>query len=378
MFAFDLGRFGLAANNKATEEFARLKAGFGGSGDSFPMEYVWPFLAGLIIIILLAAVIGIVRRKRRHDMFSGWFAVTEPERIAMVFRRAVAREALFTLEIFDQRHTVIYKGRVVDMRENYSVALELSQTPFPDIDFEGFPVQVHINFRPAPKVPMEHYQFSSRTMFIDFPRERAWRIARVLVSWPRSIISAQRRDFLRLEPSAEHSLSCLVCSVPQEPVADMGQVEEIATAAVLDISVGGAQLVFPGAPGLTETQRYMGVITLPGIELDSSTPKDTLYLLMQLMTQDVIGRGAAADLSDKSIRTIVRTRFLGRYIFNKATQRWAYAQFSHEAFQVLSNWMYAYQRHQLQKEKDLLPSPPKGRVNLYPSIPPERPEPKDD
>jgi glycerol-3-phosphate O-acyltransferase len=122
----------------------------------------------------------------------------------------------------------------------------------------------------------------------------------------------------------------------------------------------------------------MGVIKLPGIELDSSAPKDTLYLLMQLMTQDVIGRGPAADLPDKSIRTVVRTRFLGRYIFDKTTQRWTYAQFSHESFQVLSNWMYAYQRHLLQKEKDLLPSPPKDRVNLYPSMPPERPEPKDD
>ncbi|MGL4208491.1 MAG: hypothetical protein ACRCTY_03795 [Candidatus Adiutrix sp.] len=378
MLPFDLIRQNFQATNRAAEEFAKFKAGIAGTAP-LPMEYVWWFLALIILIALFALTYTWVRSKNKRNILSGWFSITETDEISTIFNLALSRQGSFTIEIFDAQHPSTYKGHIWAINENQDLTLELSSPPNFSLNFDNFPAQVHLNFRQSLKSPMEHYQFSTRTIKIEYSKQGTFRVAHLSVSWPKNLISAQRRDFLRLEPIGQHALNCAFFPVPTEPVARMDNLEELATGAILDISIGGAQIAFGGIKKLNETQRFLGVIELPTTDLGLKLPQNTFYLLMQMMTQEVVGSALdsgqtlSANSDHSAIKTIVRTKFLGRYDFSEKTNFWHYTAFTATAFQDLSHWMHAYQRFQLKKERGLLPTPHE-RVNLYPPIAPKRPK----
>ena len=362
---------------KSTEEFAKVKAGLQG-GDRLPYEYLWWFLAGIMVIVLISVAYGLFRKKRHSSIFRGWASITEPNRVAAVFKRAAARQANCTLEIFDHQHTNVYRGQVFEAKPGINIILELSRLPGIEADFEGFPAQVHLNFRPAAKEAMEHYQFSSHTLAVNYQMEKNWRVARVAVAWPKSIISAQRRDFLRVEPVGDHLMPVTVKTVGDEALTgEFDRLPALAEGTVLDISVGGAQLLIPGISDINESRSYLLLIDLPVGELELDQKDNRLYLVFSPLARDVIGQSADPAIGLSTTRTVIRGGFSGRYRRERDGDGWEMIDFSPEAFEDLSHWVHAYQRYLLKKEKDLMPSPVE-RVNIYPSIPPVRPTPKDD
>lgn len=356
----------LLSGSRSAEEFAKVKAGLGGGG-SLPSEYLWYFLFGLALIILVSVIVSTIRRRRFGDRFRGWISISDPTRIAAVFKRAADRQASCTLEIFDHHHSGIYRGHVYEVEADSHLLLELSRLPGQEADFDGFPAQVHLNFRPAPKEEMEHYQFSSHTQAINFQREKNWRVARVAVAWPTCVISAQRRDFLRLEPLGRHAMKVPIYRVPNEFRGNTDQLEILAEGGLLDISVGGLQLLFDGAIDLVEHQKYLAVLDLPMDELNLELKNSRLYLTFQSLSRDVINRNDAAQAT----QTIIRGNFIGRYRHQADTGLWHSVDFSPEAFQDLAHWINAYQRYMLKKERGMTANP-EARVSIYPTVRPDR------
>ena len=371
--------FTVFAATKSTEELAKVKSGLDSADSALPYEYLLWFFLGLVFLIALSLIVTWVRKRRHGIIFRGWTSITEPNRIVAVFKRAAVRQANCTLEIFDHKHTNVYRGQVYEASPGSHIILELSRLPGQDADFEGFPAQVHLNFRPAPKEDMEHYQFSSHTLAINYHREKSWRVARVAVAWPKSIISAQRRDFLRLEPGGEHAMKVMLTPAPEDdgPLPSLEHLEPLAEGSVMDISVGGVQLLLPGVQNLPEGGELLVSLNLPMSGLDMELKDTRLHLLLTPLTKDIINPSdEVAAPAGRAPRTIVRGGFSGRYRFDADTRTWKRLDFSQESFQDIAHWVHAYQRFLLIKDKGLAPTHFE-RVNVYPSVPPERPAPKD-
>ena len=359
------------ASTGAVEKFAKVKAGLD-TPESLPNEYIWWFLGGFFLIVCLLVVIALARKKRHQNIFKGWIMINEPGRITALLKRAAARQADCSLEIFDQQHTEIYKSTVFELKTHIHLLLELSRLPGQGLDFDGFPAQICLNFRPGPKEPMEHYQFSSHTLFLNMDKEKEWRVARVAVAWPKNIISAQRRDFLRVEPLGSHAMSANIYATPERVENMPDGLKAVAAGKVLDISVGGIQIILPGISSLKEEQKYVVMITLPlsGMDLDFKSVR--LYLELNLLSSDVI-TPLAGDSKNAPPHTIIRGGFTARYRLQEKNNTWERVHFNSNNFQDIASWIHAYQRYLLKKEKNLEPTP-LDRVNLYPSIPPERPK----
>ncbi|MDR2945560.1 MAG: PilZ domain-containing protein [Candidatus Adiutrix sp.] len=363
-----------AAANSA-EELAKLQSGLNAPAQAFPYAYLWWFFLGLTALLALSAAVTWARKKRHGQMFRGWASITEPHRVAAILTRAATRQANCSLEIFDHRHSGLYHGRVYEAVPGSAgkpggLALELSRLPGQGVDFEGLPTQVHLNFRPTPQEEMEHYQFSSRTLSLGYHKEKDWRAARLTVAWPGSLISAQRRDFLRLEPTGDQAMRVkLWLSTAEASPPLFEKTRPLAEGSVLDVSVGGMQLLLPGNPSLPEGRDLALALDLPRSGLELDIPEATLFLLFRPITADVLA-------ASRSPRTVLRGRFSGRYRFDAATKTWRRLAFSPTAFQDLVHWLHAYQRFLLKKEKGLT-SAPLERFNAYSAQPPERPAPKE-
>lgn len=366
-----------SAATSSVQEFAKVKAGLD-TAEALPYEYIWWFLGGLVLIIGLLIALTLVRKKRHLAFFRGWTSINEPGRITVLLKRAAARQAGCSLEIFDYQHAEIYKGVVHEARPGQQLILELSRLPGQGVEFEGFPAQIHLNFRPGPKEPMEHYQFSSHTLFLNMYKEKKWRVARVAVAWPQNIISAQRRGFLRVEPLGSHSINAAVYAAPEGSGNMPDGLKPLVNGEVLDISVGGVQIVFPGITQLKEGRKYMMMIVLPLAQLDLELKQTHLYLEFNTLSRDVIIPHSGNNTDDPPAHTIIRGGFTARYRFREEIRSWERTSFNSDDFPDLAGWVHAYQRFLLKKEKGLDASP-LPRTNLYPAIPPERPsQPKEE
>ena len=363
--------------NKASEELAKVKAGLSG-GASMPHELMWWFLLALAMIVAVSAFVTLLRRRRHLAVFRGLVSISEPYRIAAVLNRAVHRQANFNLEIFDHQHSSTYRGQVFEGKPGVHLILELSRLPGPDVEFGGLPAQIHLTFRPGPQEDMEHYQFTSHTLALSLQREKNWRVARVAVAWPKNIISSQRRDFLRIEPAGIHAMDEVkIYRRPEGQFQPPAEARPLAEATVMDISVGGAQLIIPGVAILPENKESLLILDLPMDELDIEIKEPRLHLLLNVLDIDVLGLPGSAQASEKVTRTIVRGNFSGRYRFNPESTQWDFVKFSPGAFQDLSHWVHAYQRYVLKKE-NRIEQLPLERPNLFPSQPPARPRLDDD
>lgn len=362
----------LLAANKAAEELAKVKAGLEG-GDSLPQGYLLWLLAGLLVIIAIGVLSSLARRRRDDTgLFRGWASINEPNRISVLLKRAAARQAECTLEIFDHQHTDVYRGHVYEASPGERIILELSRQAGQDIDFDGFPAQVHLNFRPAPKEPMEHYQFSTRTISFKLEPEKNWRVPRLSVSWPHNIISAQRRDFLRVEPAGEHAINLTIFELPTAASDIPDRLASLAEGTVLDISVGGIHIVCPGIPPVMEGRKALIGLELPLSSLDLSLRQIHMYLELSILSHDIISPSSNDEGRPGSMsHTLIRAVFTGRYRPDDELGGWHRLDFSTSTFQDLAHWIHAYQRFLLKKEKGLLPKPI-DRVNAFPAIPPVR------
>jgi hypothetical protein len=369
-----------AAAAKSTEEFAKVKAGLDQTG-SVPFEFLGWLVLGLALVIGLSLLVSWLRRRRNGSLTGGWTTIAEPRRLAAVLRRAADRRAECTLEIFGARYADLYRGRAFDADPEIGLVLDLTQAPQGEI--LDLPVQACLIFRPAPKQAVEQYRFSSRVLALEFSGEKSRRSARVIVAWPKSLISAQRRDFLRVEPAGEYALSAALRPAPEVPPADPEAAPPEAEASVLDISVSGIQLLIPGRPNLPdlpdlpEQPLLLVTLDLPvtGLDVELNTPR--LHLLLSPLYRDLVTLPGEIAAPAGRTRTVIRGNFVGRYSFSPETGTWRQVGFNEEAFQDLTRWIYAYQRFQLKKAKGLTPAPP-PRFNLYPAVPPERPKGEDE
>jgi hypothetical protein len=194
----------------------------------------------------------------------------------------------------------------------------------------------------------------------------------VTVAWPKSLVSAQRRDFLRVEPAGEYALSAALRPAPEVPPADPeGFAPPEAEASVLDISVSGIQLLIPGRSALPEHPLLLVTLDLPVTGLDVKLKNPRLHLLLSPLYRDLVTLPGEIAAPAGRTRTVIRGNFVGRYCFSPETGAWRQVGFNQEAFQDLTHWIYAYQRFELKKAKGLTPAPP-PRFNLYPALPPER------
>jgi hypothetical protein len=363
----------LAAAAKSTEEFAKVKAGLDQTGN-VPLEYLGWLVLGLALLIGLSLLVTWLRR--RVSQTGGWTTITEPHRLAAVLRRAADRRAECTLEIFGARYADLYRGRVFEGDPKTGLVLDLTQAPQGEV--LGLPAQACLVFRPARGQALEQYRFSSRALALDFSGEKSRRAARVTVAWPKSLVSAQRRDFLRVEPAGEYALGAALRPAPETPPADPETfAPPEAEASVLDISVSGIQLLIPGRPDLPEHPRLLVTLDLPVAGLDVELKNTRLHLLLSPIYRDLVTLPGEIAAPAGRTRTVIRGTFVGRYQFSPEAGGWREVGFNQEAFQDLAHWIYAYQRFELKKASGLTPAPP-PRFNLYPAVPPERPKGEDE
>jgi hypothetical protein len=370
-----VGRADLRAAN-SSENLQHLQAGL----NSLPQvtdanfKYIVALVAIIIVSLAATAIVHFQRKKIRQS--KGWSSITNGQSIWEVLSRALARQAHFTLDLYEANQTVSYKGVLSGLEDNSFLVLTLADPPPADADFTDLPGVIHINFKAGPKEPIEHYQFTTKILSLRFVKVNNWREAMLVLPIPKVITSAQRRSFLRLEPAGEHAISCGLYNVPEGPIANLSALEEICRGEVLDISIGGAQIKLPSNVTLKETQRFLGLITLPVQDLNLELTNQTLILLLQLLSQEYIQM--ASDRGQIS-HNILRVRFLGRYMRDKLNSLWNYRGLTQMSLEDLSYWMSAYQRFLLKKKNNLL-APTAGHrpPNMFPSSPPKRPPLKDD
>jgi hypothetical protein len=360
----------------STANLAQVQAGFSSPSsisDKDLNTVLW--IAGAIVLAILVA--GLINwRRRRSQSSRGWSSITNSQTIWDILSKAVARQAHFVLDIYRANRVINYKGLLTGLEDSSMLILSLSETPSVDADFNDLPGVVHINFRPALKEPMEHYQFATKILAMRFVKVETWREAQMALPLPKVITSAQRRSFLRIEPTGEMAFDCALHSVPDGSIPDLSVLEEVCRGDVMDISIGGAQIKLASHVALKETQRFVGVMRLPIDNLNVELGDPTLVVLMQLMSQEYIQ--ASAQLGHQA-QTILRVRFLGRYLKDKLHNVLIYRGLTQTSLEDLSHWMSALQRYQLKSRSNLhSPQNFSRPVNMFPSQPPERPPLRDD
>lgn len=355
------------ASTNAVSQLAKVKAGLDESG-SLPDGFWLYFLGGLAFFIALSLVVSWLRFRGRRSLLDQWTSLSDARRIAKILQRAAATEAHCSVEVFDARHKHIYRGQVCQAEPGRSLSIELDETPDYDVDFTELPAQVHLNFRPKPKEKMEHYQFSIQTLGLSWQRRRQWRVARLNISWPKSLIVYQRRDFVRIEPEGLHSLSADLLPLPRKPQAALEELPRLAQGRILDISTGGLQMLVPGPADLFPDSHYLLDLTLPLTDLGLQLAKPRLWLEIVLLARETIKQHSDSEKAPESDFTLIRGRFISRCHFDDKGQ-WKMLDFSLNSFQDLTSWLYAYQRYQLNREKGL-ESRPEARLNIFPSRPP--------
>jgi hypothetical protein len=365
-----IGRLTIEVANSA-DKLSDLQAGMAAPTtiSSTDLKYIF-IISGLLILTLLLAVYLRWRRKKRKSNM-GWSSITNSQAIWEVLSKAVARQAHFSLDVYETTRTINFKGILNSLEEDTSIVLALSETPSIDAEINNLPGVIHINYRPAVKEPVEHYQFATRITSLRFIKVNEWREGQILLPIPKVITSAQRRNFLRLEPIEQFAFSCNLHEVPEGNIPDLNKLETVCTGNIMDISIGGAQLKLKNNITLRETQRFVGVMTLPTHDLNVDLSDSTLVLLLQLLSQEYVQQSSQ---SGQNGYNVMRVRFLGRYQRDKLQHFWTYRGLTQTAFEDLSYWMQAYQRYQIKKRLSLLPPSDFQRPpNMFPSQPPKRP-----
>ncbi|MDR1873139.1 MAG: hypothetical protein LBS60_14670 [Deltaproteobacteria bacterium] len=362
----------------SSQRLSQVQAGFAETPDlpsgSLGLVYI---IVGICLLAAIAAFIIYRVRRKKSRQNRGWSSITNSQAIWEVLTKAVARQAHFTMEIYEANHTINYKGVLDKLEADNRIVLSLSDTPSVDADFAGLPGVIHINFRPAPKESMEHYQFATKILTNRFVKHNGWREAQLLVPIPRVITSAQRRSFLRLRPTDKFAFNCSLNNVPEGDIPSLEALEEICSGEILDISIGGAQLKLPQNVPLRETQRFVGLMRLPVAGLDVEIQSPTLVILVQILSQEFI---KDSPQFGQQAHSCLRVRFLGRYVFEKNQKIWIYRGLTQAALEDLAYWMQAYQRYMIKKQTNLLPPDEASHrpPNMFPSIPPKQPKLRED
>ncbi|MDR0549039.1 MAG: hypothetical protein LBI10_06495 [Deltaproteobacteria bacterium] len=362
----------------SSQKLSQVQAGFAVpqelSADDLSLVYV---IVGACLVAIIVAFLIYKIRRRKARQTKGWSSITNSQVIWEILTKAVARQANFNMEIYEAKHTINYRGVLDKLEEDQSLVLSLSDMPSAEADFAGLPGVIHVNFRPAPKEFMEHYQFATKILTNRFVKHNGWREAQLLIPIPKVITSAQRRSFLRLRPSDKFAFDCRLNNVPEGDIPNLSALEEVAVGEILDISIGGAQLKLPQSVALRETQRFVGVMNLPLNGLDVEIQSPTLVILIQILSQEFI---RDSPQFGQQAHFCLRVRFLGRYIYEKVKKVWIYRGLTQSALEDLAYWMQAYQRYMIKKQTNLLP-PDETRLrppNMFPSIPPKRPKLRED
>ena len=360
----------------ATGNLAQVQAGFNNPGQISERDLTFLlYIGGAVILALVIA--GIINfRRKRSSLSKGWSSITNSEAIWEILTKAVARQGHFVLDIYETSRSINYKGVLVGLEDNQNLILSLSETPSAEADFTDLPGVIHINFRPAAKEPVEHYQFATKVLALRFVKMNGWREAHLVLPLPKVVTSAQRRSFLRLEPSGSMAFDCALHNVPEGSIASLDVLEEVCRGDILDISIGGAQIKLPTTIVLKETQRFVGVMVLPTEELSIELGDPTLVVLLQLLSQEFVNESAEFG---QAAHTNLRVRFLGRYLKDKLQNNWVYRGLTQTSLEDLSHWMIAYQRYLIKVRNHLHSSPNFTRPpNMVPSQPPKRPPMRED
>jgi hypothetical protein len=367
----------LAAAAPAADNLAQVQAGFSGPRE-IDFAAVKLAVGILLAIVVLATAATLARRLwKGRSRKSGWSSITNQAHIWDILSRAVSRQASVTMELYQTDRSLSYKGAIDSVEGDELLVITLSETPSLELDFKEMPGVLHLNFRPAPKEPMEHYQFSTRIHDRRYIRVTGgMREAQLLVPLPKVLTSAQRRSFLRLDPREPFELECRLHDVPEDVFPGLDNLVHVADGQVQDISIGGCQLRIEAPASVKETQRFVGVMDLPTEDLGVDLKKPVLVILMQILSRDRVEGHAGSGQSPSSL---VRLRFLGRYLQDPIQKNWIYRGITTESLDDLAHWLQAYQRYVIKKRRNLLPvdqaslRPP----NMFPSSPPKRPPMRD-
>jgi hypothetical protein len=366
-----------AAANSA-DNLAQVQAGFTQTPSvSIADLKIILIILGILILVGVAAAFISWRRRLARQRKMGWSSIANPQHIWEILTKAVYRQANISLELYHQNHNVTYKGTLGSLENDSFLVLSLSDSPPADLEFKDTPGILHLTFRPSVKEPLEHYQFTTHVEESRYVKLRPdWREYQLVVPIPKVLTSAQRRSFLRLEPSPPFEVFCTLYQVPEDTFPDLSALEEITTGQILDISIGGAQLTLPTNATLKETQRFVGIIKLPTENLDVEIANPTMVLLIQLLSQDFYQK---ADTLESEAHRVLRLRFLGRYLQEPVNKTWVYRALSQISLDDLAHWLQAYQRYLIKKRHNLLPMDGALRPpNMFPSQPPKRPPMKDE
>jgi hypothetical protein len=361
----------LAAAN-SSDNLAQVQAGFHILPNTYgnDVKHLILLISSILLIALVLGLINIKRKRKKN--IQGWSSITNSQSIWEVLTKAVNRQAHFILEIYEGNHTINFKGILESLEDDSYLVLSLSENPSIEANFSELPGVIHLNFRPGPKEPMEHYQFATKVVSNRFIKQGEWREAQLLLPLPKIITSAQRRSFLRLEPGEKFSFNCHLNNVPEGNIPNLENLEEVCVGQIMDISIGGAQIKLTATTFLRETQRFVGVMRLPLGGLDLDVSDINLVILMQLLSQEYV---KAHPQFGQEAHAILRVRFLGRYLQDNLQNLWTYRGMTQNAFEDLAHWMLAYQRYMIKKKRNLL-TPDNNNLrppNMFPSTPPKRP-----
>ncbi|MDR1546147.1 MAG: hypothetical protein LBU12_05445 [Deltaproteobacteria bacterium] len=366
-----------AAAANSTNNLAQVQAGFA-VNSPLTFDQVKYLLAVVVGIAAISTVLALLSRRRKKSRLNqGWSSITNSQSIWEILTKAVARQAHFTLDVYEAARTVNFRGVLSSLEDDAYLALTLTEAPSAEAVFNDLPGVIHVNFRPAPKEPLEHYQFSTKIADTRYVKVNTWREAQFLLPIPKVVTSAQRRSFMRLEPADEYAFDCRLFNVPEGNIASLETLEPVSCGAVMDISIGGAQLKLPPNVTLRETQRFVGVMMLPTTDLDAELADQVLVVLIQLLSQEFVRQSSP---SGPEAHNVLRVRFLGRYLKDAVLKVWSYRGLTLASLEDLSRWMLSYQRHQIKRKLHFLPPDPSTHrpPNMFPAVPPKRPPLKDD
>lgn len=348
----------LAQTASPSDQFTIFKKGLSQAPAPVWNELGYIF-AGLAV--LLAAVLLYNRLTRRRRRLKTWSEETNPAAINGALERAANHWAEYQLEIFNPNYPEIYRGRFLSVESNGRLLLSLPRFQNVELDFAGEPAQVTLTFRDRPGRPLEQYQFRTQTVGRAYFQDLNLREPAVAVSAPLVLITAERRQFRRLELSGPPTLPAIFFGLPSKRRPHLDKQAPLAEARILNLSLKGlkaAGKIKPGLKGrLLAGQKIMLAFILPldGLELELQDTK--LFVQAKILDLDY-GLPGPAGGQNHYWRLVISGRY--RPLTNELGHE--FQAYNPVAFQSLAHWLNACERRLIRKERGTEARPNQGQT----------------
>jgi len=368
------------------EALETVKRGFGPMLEGLSSEEWSLALLVLLAFILLAILLWVIFRPKRHSFGKLEIdRVEDPEVIREVILKSVDLRSVYDIEVFDRAYPEIYKGLVLGINREGLVEVELSNFTDATLDFRD--KEVRVAFRMSRLGQEEYFQFDTVSKFVNLTDIQGRREKSVRLVSPRTMIRSQKRRFLRVHPRGKLAFKVDYLAGPASagplPVEAFHLLHQ---ADISDLSIGGLQAVVTCRGRelrIRPQQQLYARFRLPTAGLDVSDLPKFIFIRAKVLEiqRKSRGRRVMSREADANIvgPHLIRVTFTGRGLYNDEDKTLSFRPATPFIFDDLSRWIHAYQRYVIQEEKDTKrkPSPVKNvysqePLEVTPKYPPQK------